>query len=31
MIDAGQPFPSINSLDNRVQANDDRSYDLYLG
>jgi hypothetical protein len=31
MIDNGQPFPSINSLDGRVVANQDRSFDLYLG
>jgi hypothetical protein len=31
MIDNGQPFPSINSLDTRVTANPDRSFDLYCG
>ncbi|GAA4843732.1 DUF1254 domain-containing protein [Luteimicrobium xylanilyticum] len=31
MIRNGQPFPSINSLDGRVTANDDGSFDLYLG
>jgi hypothetical protein len=31
MIDNGQPFPSINSLDGRVAANPDGSYDLYFG
>ena len=31
MIDAGQPFPSVNSLDERVVANEDGSFDLYLG
>jgi hypothetical protein len=29
MIDNGQPFPSINGLDARVEANDDGSFDLY--
>jgi hypothetical protein len=28
MIDAGQPFPSVNSLDNRARANDNASSDL---
>jgi hypothetical protein len=31
MIDTGEKFPSINSLDGRVQANDDGTQDLYLG
>jgi hypothetical protein len=31
MIDNGQPFPSVNSLDSRVTANADGSYDLWLG
>jgi hypothetical protein len=31
MIDNGQPFPSINSLDTRVTANPDGSFDLYCG
>jgi hypothetical protein len=31
MIDNGQPFPSVNALDNRVAINDDHSVDLYFG
>jgi hypothetical protein len=31
MIDNGQPFPSVNALDNRVTINDDASVDLYFG
>jgi hypothetical protein len=31
MIKYGQPFPSINSLDGRVTANDDGSFDVHLG
>lgn len=31
MIDNGQPFPSVNALDNRVVINDDASVDLYFG
>lgn len=31
MIDNGQPFPSINSMDTRVTANPDGSFDLYCG
>jgi hypothetical protein len=31
MIDNGQPFPSVNSLDGRVTANPDGSYDLHFG
>jgi hypothetical protein len=30
MIDAGQPFPSINSMSN-IEQNADGSYDLYFG
>jgi hypothetical protein len=30
MVDAGQPFPSINSL-GKVEQNADGSYDLYFG
>jgi hypothetical protein len=31
MITNGQPFPSVNALDGRVTANDDGSYDIWLG
>lgn len=31
MIVNGQPFPSINSLDGRVNANGDGSFDLHFG
>lgn len=31
MLDNGQPFPSINSLDDRIERNDDGSYDLWFG
>ena len=30
MVDAGQPFPSINSLSDVVTQNSDGSFDLYF-